>query len=680
MNTRRDQTIGAIFFLLLILLGWAPFFVETATKSMYDAPAILLGGFFAILAAGLTYDAAERLFGTGKGIYCIAVLTSFIPAAIVMSEPPLLAASSIMFISAATLWFAARATKDSAHESLFFIAILSGLALAVYGLWPAAFLPLVAQFILRERARVSTLALLVSLLPIVAGFLLKSSNALPLPDIAAIKPDISVSVAESIVFMSTWIPWLLGAFLLSSAVLQALWPRLAIVLIAAMILLNASLESDWLVLMGAAGPLVALITTAVIAQWFAAETNGKLRALRWMALPAILALCGMAVARFLHSEQLLLTQNHAVLALLLAVLVAVAIVRDARRVIFALQVASGLLIGVIWWRYVLDGGYESLPEEISIVPWILVIVLFLRAIERWIYGRRMPRAQRAAVSNHSFESARFRKFENVRRATWEGAPVHVSLDDPAHVRFAIFGDVAGSEFPLSSRDSGYYAFREIVDELNRRKPDFIVSTGDLAARATHRAYRRLRMLLRRVSSPLIVTPGNHDYVNQGVVHAQFFRALFGSDHGDLIIGPLRLILINNSWGSFADEQLTWINETLAKPTTASYTLVFCHKPVIDPRPDTYYGMEHRPHAEFLMKLFAEHNVTAVFSGHIHSLLVTEQDGVNYIISGGGGSKLKSEQDTHHYLWCETTEDSLNVTAHVPGQSEPLLQLRLPRRA
>ncbi|MBL0062487.1 MAG: metallophosphoesterase [bacterium] len=291
----------------------------------------------------------------------------------------------------------------------------------------------------------------------------------------------------------------------------------------------------------------------------------------------------------------------------------------------------------------------------------------------------MPHNLRAEGPRHRFDEIKFRDFSNERRKEWEGAPVSVVPRDANVVRFAIFGDVAGSEFPFASKQSGYYAYKQIIKSISARQPDFAVSTGDLALRATHLAYRRLRKLLRYVTFPLIATPGNHDIVDRSVVHSQFFHGLFGSDHGDVTIGNVRLVLINNAWGSFEDDQLKWIDETFAKTSTAKSTLVFCHKPVFDPRENTYYGMEHRPHAEHLHALFVKHKVSAVFSGHIHSLLHTERDGVHYIISGGGGSKLKTAHDAHHYLWCEATEQGVHVTAHGLEKTEPMFDLNLSAR-
>lgn len=676
MSSRREQMIGSSLFLALVLLGWTPYYVEAMNSGIYDAMPLLLGGFFAILAAGLTYDAGERIFGAGKGIYVAAVLTSLPAAAIVFSEPPLLANSSLMFITAATLWFASRGRAENPREALFFIGILSAIPLAVFGFWPPALLPLLSLFVLQHKLNLKWRSILFAAAFGLSGLIAKSLLQLGLPQVSESQPDLALTWAESCALAAPWV-----TFLLLSLIAKIAWPRIIVIAVGLLGLLHLQFEGVWVTLIGSAAPLLAIAITAIVLKWFDAETEGKLRTWRWFALPLVLVLVALVVVRISRYEELFISRNHAVIGLLFAATLVATTIKDARRWMFGMHVLAGWLLGALWWFYWDDVNYDiESSTTFNIAPWIsTAALLFLATFKLW-YGRKMPRKLRAEGPRHRFDQVVFRNFENVRRKEWEGIPVEVVQRDKNVVRFAIFGDVAGSEFPFASRQSGYYAFKQIIKKIGERQPDFAVSTGDLATRATHLAYRRLRMLLRHISFPLIATPGNHDIVHHAEVHSQYFHALFGSDHGDVIIGNVRLILINNAWGSLTDEQLKWVEQTFAKPTSASSTLVYCHKPIFDPRDNAYYGMEHRPHAELLHALFAKHKVSAVFSGHIHSLLHTERDGVQYIISGGGGSKLKTESDAHHYLWCEASEHGVQITAHGLTTAEPLLDLTVSVRA
>ncbi len=678
MNEQRERMTGAALFLVLIGAGWAPYLVATMRAGFYDAPAVLFGGLCGIVAAAFTYNAAERMLGAGRGVYASAVLATFIPTAIVISEPPLMSYASLLFVTSAALWMAARATESNVREALALIGLLSGVVLAVFGVWPPAMLPLLALFVLRARVRVSMQAILATLSLALLGIVVEKFIALP--SLFEKQPDVAVVPWEAALLMAPW-----AGFVVCAAAVGARWYRYVLISLVLLAVLHGKVGGEWLALLGVAGPFAAIAIAAFVLKWFEHESENRWKEARWMALIAMALLLVPPLARIAHWEQMTTNRNWAMACVAVATALVVGMIKDNRRWLFGVHALAGMFIGSLWWYfwpqeelYMDDDVQSALP--LDIVPWFFVAFALVRITVRVLYGRRMPRSLRKPVAEHSFEPVMFRRFDELGRAEWSGAPVAVNLRGNESVEFAIFGDTAGSEFPFSSRRSGYAALRALMARLIERKPRFVVSTGDLATQATHLAYRRLRKTLGHLPLPFITTPGNHDLVERRIVQAQYFRALFGSDHGDITVGPARLILINNAWGSLSDAQLDWVETTLARPTEAAFTLVFCHKPIFDPRSDAYYGMEHRPHAEWLHERFARAKISAVFSGHIHSLLHTERDGVNYVISGGGGSKLKNTDDRHHYLWCRAAPDHMRITAHDVAADAVLFELTLtPRR-
>jgi len=677
VTDRREQLSGALLFTLLVTAGWAPYVVTTMRMGMYNAPSVLFGGICGIATAGFIYDAAERLLGIGRGVYAMAIAATFIPAAIVISEPPLLSYASLLFVTSACVWFASRAKPESARESLLFIALLSGISFAVFGGWPPAAMPLASLFLMRATAQIGARSILLVVVAAIVGAL--TGRLLNLPSPLFHQPDIAVNALEATLLIAPW-----TAFAIWTAFSGGLWYRLT--LCGFLLLLIAHIETggEWLALTALVMPFMALAIAEAVGKWFEHESENRWQHARWLSFALFAALLLPVFARIGRWELLFIDKDLTIICAAVGGALIGISVRDYRRWIFGLHAAASLLIGVLWWHYwpqeeLTGGEVASSGNILQLVPWFFIALAVVRIVTRLYLGRRMPRALRQSVPNHSFEQVVFRRFDNVGRREWIGTAVEVPLNQDK-ISFAIFGDTAGSEYPFSSRQSGYSAYQTLAQILNVRAPDFVVSTGDLAARAAPNAYRRLRQMLRHIKRPLIATPGNHDLVDRRTVHAQYFRALFGSDHGDIEVGPARLILLNNAWGSLTDDQLAWIERTLAKPSAAPFTFVFCHKPIFDPREDTYYGMEHRPHAERLHELFQRANVNAVFSGHIHSLLTVERDGVQYVISGGGGSKLKTESDKHHYLWCEVTQDTARITAHAVGDSSMMLDLKLePKR-
>ena len=83
-------------------------------------------------------------------------------------------------------------------------------------------------------------------------------------------------------------------------------------------------------------------------------------------------------------------------------------------------------------------------------------------------------------------------------------------------------------------------------------------------------------------------------------------------------------------------QITWLLADLQSPENrnAKFTMVFFHAPVFSPD-----GTENRVLREMLHPLFRKYGVDIVFNG-THSYTRAELDGIQYVISGGGGAEIK----------------------------------------
>jgi predicted phosphodiesterase len=436
-----------------------------------------------------------------------------------------------------------------------------------------------------------------------------------------------------------------------------------------------------------AAPALALLCSGLASETFLpADQSGGKRILLIPVLLLIVALGGFAVFCFLQRGE---QYPHWVWQLLLAVVLLggliISLKNELPRWIFALLFASGVLFGsVMYW---FD---DSLPQDIQ-VPFeqlnlaqelIPAYVLIAAALCFWImtrllYGRTMPKLRHDGREYH-YGAANFRLYSNAQRKFWEGEPVYPEQDISERYHFAVFGDVTGAESPFSSRRSAYFVFRALAHELRKSRPAFAISLGDLATQAAALPYRRVRQLLRHISVPLTVVPGNHDLFVGAHYRIEYFHALFGADTLCFRVGAVKYILLNNARGSIGEEQFEWLQKALHE-APSPFTLVFCHKPPFDLRANKFYAMENREDAQRLHDLFKAHGVTAVFSGHIHSLLSEMREGVTYIISGGGGSKLVSPTDAHHYLDVEVFASEIIVRA-LPLQRrklatpEPLLEL------
>jgi 3',5'-cyclic AMP phosphodiesterase CpdA len=208
----------------------------------------------------------------------------------------------------------------------------------------------------------------------------------------------------------------------------------------------------------------------------------------------------------------------------------------------------------------------------------------------WI-GRRL-RFPANADQQFLFGGETLRLFSSRRHSPETVSTAELSAVTPEAFSFVVFGDVTGAESPLHTRRAGYFAFRALARVVEEFRPRFAVSLGDLATHAARPAYARVRKFLRDIPVPLAVTPGNHDVVFRERYNAAHFHALFGPDNIHFRVGSVCFLLFNNAWGAVGEHQFAWMEKILREDTSA-FRLVFCHKPLFDPREDECYAMEER---------------------------------------------------------------------------------------
>lgn len=219
------------------------------------------------------------------------------------------------------------------------------------------------------------------------------------------------------------------------------------------------------------------------------------------------------------------------------------------------------------------------------------------------------------------------------------------------LRFAVVGDTG----------KGTPAQLAVAAQLEKSPAQLILHTGDLVyPRGGRKDYdKRYFEPYKRILPRLAVypTPGNHDYANQ-VVGAAYGRrrmekvyrrihkkpAYYSFD-----AGPAHFIALDVNRAFHIDaapeigpgsDQDAWLRRDLAA-SAAPWKLVYLHVPV-------HSTHEHGDHAAlqaWLMPLFKEHGVQAVFQGHDHAYERTRPiGGTTYITVGTGGATLHPERD------------------------------------
>ena len=211
-------------------------------------------------------------------------------------------------------------------------------------------------------------------------------------------------------------------------------------------------------------------------------------------------------------------------------------------------------------------------------------------------------------------------------------------------RFAAYGDTR-------SQPSEH---QRVVKRIIASRPRLVIHAGDIVGNGN--SYEEWQTQFFDPAAPLIrktpmaFTLGNHE--NNSHWYYDFCsnpagagtEAWYAFRYGDA-----RFICIN-SCQSYepGSDQHNWLEKTLAEATDAIWTFVFFHHP-----PYTSGGHKGDEKVQqHLVPLFEHYRVAIVFNGHCHNYERSVNNGVVYIVTGGGGAPLASvKQGAHPHQVC-----------------------------
>ncbi len=236
------------------------------------------------------------------------------------------------------------------------------------------------------------------------------------------------------------------------------------------------------------------------------------------------------------------------------------------------------------------------------------------------------------------QTARFPAFlgnrtENIRHIK--------TTTDPNEFTFAVVGDVK----------CGTATFEEMLDILRGDKPAFISVLGDFvdhAEFASHKLFA-FEMSEHTQNFPMLLVPGNHDIATNGPFRIEDFENTYGPAQFSFSLGNclfvfLDVISVNGRTGQY----LEFLDEALSRPTEKrDKTFVFMHIPPSEL--NSSLQCRELPHSEKFLRLAQKHRVTYVFAGDHHGYVKTEREGTTFIVTGGGGAKLRGHHGRFHHL-------------------------------
>lgn len=182
--------------------------------------------------------------------------------------------------------------------------------------------------------------------------------------------------------------------------------------------------------------------------------------------------------------------------------------------------------------------------------------------------------------------------------------------------------------------------QQVVDEMVKYNPAFVVHTGDVVANGTHTdQWAKFFDIEKQLLAKTDVFPaaGNHEHQAP-----QYFDFLAAKGHYSFNWGRAHFAIIDSNVDQVAKEkreafwtdQKNWLDDDLASARNADFRFVIMHHP-----PFSASRAAINKEARELVPIFEKRAVTAVFAGHDHNYQRHVKDGIQYIVTGGGGAPL-----------------------------------------
>ena len=221
--------------------------------------------------------------------------------------------------------------------------------------------------------------------------------------------------------------------------------------------------------------------------------------------------------------------------------------------------------------------------------------------------------------------------------------------------FAVVGDSRGEGWleGLFLGNPGR-ARRIVVDRMAASDPAFVVNTGDFVRGGGDRKdwleFEQLNKVFKDKRIPYFPVLGNHEYSGEQTKllagYFESFPVLKDQLWYTLTYGNCGLIMLDSNFSKQSKEQAErqnkWLEEALSKyqaDSNIAFVFVFLHHPPYTN--SRRHKPDRRVQEDFVPLLRSCPKVKFVFSGHVHAYERFKMNGINYVVTGGGGAPLET---------------------------------------
>ena len=191
-----------------------------------------------------------------------------------------------------------------------------------------------------------------------------------------------------------------------------------------------------------------------------------------------------------------------------------------------------------------------------------------------------------------------------------------------------------------AKDPAFSArYTEVVRQINKLKPDFVIHTGDAIMGLSPENAALFKDIGKPLTVPMYLVPGNHDVGRPTEIKPRKIAAwkeAFEYDRISFQHEDCAFIGLNsNLWASGLPEekeQLDWLKSELKNAEGKRIFIFQHHAPFIDKPSDPnggYFTIDNPARSE-LLDLFKAGHVEAVLTGHVHRSNESVYDGICFV--------------------------------------------------
>ena len=245
-------------------------------------------------------------------------------------------------------------------------------------------------------------------------------------------------------------------------------------------------------------------------------------------------------------------------------------------------------------------------------------------------------------------------------------------DLKATFNFVVIGDAEPGRFIWERGLWGEKGvFRKQIKAIASEPAAFVLQLGDMVSRGIAGNYRLFYADLddANLAVPYLTTVGNHDrHWPHGDTDHAMYDALFGKSDYSFDVGGWRFVSLDSSGEKLTGAQLDWLDHVL---DTKKHKVVYTHMPPKTMKEWTLGVTGISEGADRYMDILSKRRVDRVYVGHIHGYGIARFKGVNFVLSGCGGSPLypMPVKRFYHYITASAGPEGLTETVH-PLESAP----------